>query len=923
MTASILGTSIRNIRVQELLGEGGMGDVYVGYDEKLGRRVALKALRREHRLRPEAKARLLREARILSQLDHPNICRIYDFVETGETDYLVLELIRGSSLRDVMQDDLEPRDAMQIAIQVADVLVAAHGSGVIHRDLKPENVMIAAGNQVKVLDFGIARSVNEDLSEDDDEIEPGRAREQQDRSPPRPIEGQYDDPEATTAVFSGSARAEGTGGRGETLAGFSDQHQETVAYVHTELGSIMGTIAYMSPEQARGEVVTSASDMYSFGLLLQEILTGESPYEKLSAGILLTKVAKAETLPASGLDGDLSTLIERLKSLEPGARPAAADTLERLRWIRNKPRARRRRQLRAVALAASVLVALIMSMLAFSTARARDMADREALRANQEATRANQEALRANQEAETARQVTDFLVDIFEESDPNQSRGAQITAREVLDRGAARVDELSDQPLVQGTILHSISTVYRNLGLYDDGIALAERARDVLRAELEANHPDILRIESQLGTLYRNANRFEDAEAVYSAVLDTCRERCAPDDDLFVRLCQAYGTLLVQQGRLQEAQAILEDGLAWLARQPEQPTDDERRAQAAVYEINLLHPLAFSYYSESRLDEARALHERCITLRRTAQGSDHPDLAWSLQGLALVLIQQDELEAAEPLLDEGLAIRKAVLGDDHPLVGWMLGSQLDLYVQQGRYDAAASIIEQLERFTLDPSNQAVLEANRGAIDDAMGARARANRRYDAAIASIEGAFGDEHSELAAILIRRGNHHLQWSDANAALADFRRAQGLLPAGDARPSLSGARVLIGIASAYRLQGKPSQARSLYDGALNQLQTLTDDRHSLIGMTHLGLARLALDDGRAGDAKRHALEARDHFETRLGAAHPRLAEALITLAAAHRLAGDAARADALEERARSIVRRQLGPSNPTRRAVERAQA
>ncbi len=223
-TAALLGEQIGHIRIVDVLGEGGMSTVYVGYDHKLQRKVALKAIRSEYRLREEAKARFLREARILTQLDHPHVCTIHDFIEGDDCDFLVLELIKGKNLREAMKDDLDHATKMSIAGQLLGLLVAVHGQGVIHRDLKPENVMITGSGSVKVLDFGLSRSA-EELGSTSSIAETLGLDEV-------PTEA---DPDKT---FS-SAK----GGRS--------------VYVKTKLGTVLGTIGYMSPEQARGEPATA------------------------------------------------------------------------------------------------------------------------------------------------------------------------------------------------------------------------------------------------------------------------------------------------------------------------------------------------------------------------------------------------------------------------------------------------------------------------------------------------------------------------------------------------------------------------------------------------------------------------------------------------------------------------------------------
>src|SRR4051794_3120899 len=158
------GRRLGHIRVERILGQGGMGDVYEGFDEKLARRVALKALHRDQRLDDEARARLIREARTLSQLDHPNICRIHDYIEGADADVLVLELIEGRTLQRAIEEGLSRAEKLRISQAIAEVLVVAHRFGIVHRDLKPENVMLTKTGVVKVLDFGLARWIEKQQS---------------------------------------------------------------------------------------------------------------------------------------------------------------------------------------------------------------------------------------------------------------------------------------------------------------------------------------------------------------------------------------------------------------------------------------------------------------------------------------------------------------------------------------------------------------------------------------------------------------------------------------------------------------------------------------------------------------------------------------------------------------------------------------
>lgn len=325
------GARIGRIRIEGVLGAGGMGEVYRGFDEALHRWVAVKSVRFERGFGPEVKARFVREARLLSQLDHPGICRVYDLIEGSESDFLVLELVEGPTLRGVLREGLARESALRVAEEVADALAAAHRQGIVHRDLKPENIMLTPSGAVKVLDFGIARSIG-DTPRSAEPAGPAA-------SPLPPVDGA---PETVGWDLTGSA------------AGADREYSPTT--FSTRVGTIVGTARYMSPEQAGGGLVGAASDMYSLGVVLHEMLRGADPYGGAAGPELAVKVVRAEVMPLPGLPRELAQLLAELLCLDGRGRPSADETRRRLRRVRERPQRLRRRAALIVAAAAALSV---------------------------------------------------------------------------------------------------------------------------------------------------------------------------------------------------------------------------------------------------------------------------------------------------------------------------------------------------------------------------------------------------------------------------------------------------------------------------------------------------------------------------------------------------------------------------------------
>jgi serine/threonine protein kinase len=301
------------------------------------------------------KERFLREARLLSKIGHPSICQVYDLIETPEADFLVLEYVQGRTLRQLAsEEELSFERKLAIAGKIAVALAAAHREKIVHRDLKADNVMVTPEGEVKVLDFGVARS----LSDPFESFVP---------PPHLPDPFSQDSELAETIVLEPDAL------RRQPRFRMDDTTRLT------RMGTVVGTLCVMSPEQASGQPVTAASDLFSFGILLQELFTGQPAYETAPESELIHHVVQARTRQVTGLDSDLARLIQDLQSLDPRRRPTAGETAERLRWVREKPQRQRRQRLRAAAVASAfvflLLVLAVVSWLAVTAERARREAE--------------------------------------------------------------------------------------------------------------------------------------------------------------------------------------------------------------------------------------------------------------------------------------------------------------------------------------------------------------------------------------------------------------------------------------------------------------------------------------------------------------------------------------------------------------------
>lgn len=652
-TALPSGTIVDRFRIVRRIGRGGMADVYLAEraDGQFEQRVALKVIQKGLESRPVL-LHFERERQILASARHENIARLID---GGETDhgrpYLVMEYVEGEPI-DVYCDRLKlnSRERLELFTQVTKAVDYAHRSLIVHRDIKPSNILVSRDGQVKLLDFGIARLL---------EADPGLTQ--------------------TSGDFM--------------------------------------TPAFASPEQVLGEPVTTASDVYQLGLLLFLLLTGRSPYRTEDESLPALSRAIAEDSPSRPsqalalrresagklnekevaeicasrrtslanlrreLKGDLDTIVLMALRKEPERRYGSVaelgldidDHLE-CRTIRARPDTLgyrlgkfARRHSIAVSIAAIALIAIV-ALVTFYTVQLRAERDRAA-----------EAALIAEQEAATATEISDFLVGLFRFSDPSEARGGELSLREVLDRGASRIEELQGQPLTQARLMVTIAGVYKNFGLLDEARPLAERSLHLRREELEQGHRDIAISLVEVARIEREAGHFELSGNLFGEAIEILKAGGGEPDALQALALNSLAMLYREQGHMEQAAEYHEEALAIL---------ESTRGPEHVDTAEALQNLALVYRDLDRLQEAAAMYERVLPILRRELGENHAHVGVTVNNLGLVEQDLGRLDEAEQSFRRSAQVLEAAFGADHPFVGRAIYNLGEVLLDAGRLDQA-------------------------------------------------------------------------------------------------------------------------------------------------------------------------------------------------------------------------------------------
>ena len=749
----LAGRQLGAWRLGALLGQGGMGAVYAARrcDGAFEQEAAVKVLRAGADT-PELRARFRQERQLLAALDHPAIARLLDggLSEDG-TLWFALERVESGLPITRWADEhaLALATRIDLFLEVCDAVDAAHRRLIVHRDLKPSNILVTPDGRPKLLDFGIAKLLD----------------------------------------------------------------REDAAATRT--GAQLLTPQYAAPEQILGEPPTTAVDVYALGVVLYELVTGALPHLRTtSSPVALARELARETVTAPSrraaagtprarrgaarISGDLDAIVLKALRAEPEARyrsvaELAADLRNERAGLPVAARGGARgyrvrrfvvRHRLAVAAAAAVVVALVAG-LAGTLAQARI---------------AHAERDRALAEAEKARQVAGFMTRLFQQADPARTRGASLTAREVLEAGARAIaTELGDQPEIQATLLLAIGSVERDLGGYEEARPLLERALElrerrfggdaletaealhelggldryldrlavgtqrleralaIRQSRLGREHLDVARTHAQLGILNRFAGDGDGAREHFVTAL-AIADRLGAGGDETARWLNNLGLVEADRGERVAAERAYRRSLALM----------EASAGAENPLLALpLDNLGMLLRGEERFDEALPLLERARDLVARTWGEDHAQFGTALTSLGAVYLGLERFPEALPLFERGAAVYSRALGPEHRWVAWPLTGAGDCRLALGEPRAALALFERaaaIRAAALGPDHPELAQSlgRIGLAESALGRHEHAEASHRAALAMLRRTteagstvLAEQIVDLAASLEQRG------------------------------------------------------------------------------------------------------------------------------------------------------------------------
>ncbi len=591
--------------VTRVIASGGMGTVYEAIQEQPHRSVAVKVLRHGVASR-SAMRRFAYESEVLAKLRHPGIAQVYESGThddgTGVVPFFAMEFVPDAKpiTAYAREKQLSTRDRLELFTRVCEAVHHGHLKGVIHRDLKPSNILVDGDGQVKVIDFGVARGTDCDVA---------------------------------------------------------------MTTLRTGLGRLVGTLQYMSPEQCTADPddLDTRCDVYSLGVVLFEVLSGQLPYDVGKRPVLESTRVIREQQPSrlsavvAALKGDIETIVVKALEKEPQRRYSSAAELagDIQRFLRGEAilarapslayqvRVFARRNRMAFGAMATLMVVLVAGI---------TISAWQALRATRAERLAEQRLVDAERQASIAEAVNAFLNDdLLASVDPSRTPDREITMREVLDAASERIaGEFVGEPLVEASIRATIGRTYLTLGDLEAAQPHLTAAEAIHAKRLGDDDVVTLRTRTQLGKLLSARGRFPASEALLRTTVRRQRRILGDVHPDTVAAINLLGHVLTQQGNYRAAEPLLREALKT------EPT------------FATLNNLANVLGRRGKYVKAESYYRQTLALQEPVLGTEHPDTLQVMNNLGIALWFQSRNQEAEEVFRQTLEIERRVLGDEHP-----------------------------------------------------------------------------------------------------------------------------------------------------------------------------------------------------------------------------------------------------------------
>jgi len=705
-------------QVLRLLGEGGMGVVYLAKRPDLGNHVAIKVLR-DAWLSPARRERFASEQRTLAQLHHALIAQLYDADTLPDgTPWFVMEHVEGVPLTEYCrQHNCSISERLKLFRSVCEAVQYAHGQAVIHRDLKPSNMLVKNDATVRLLDFGIAKQL-------------------------------------------------------ESL---------DVPVEQTMTGLRLMTPAYAAPEQVRGEPVGIQTDVYSLGVILYELLTGQLPFDlsnltPAEAATVITEEepgkpsARAENGNAYGSSlsktawADLDVLCLTAMHKDPLRRYRSVEALIRdldhyrdaepldarpdtLRYRTRKFIARNRRPVSAAALAATIFLALIV-FYSVRLAKARNAELSEAAR---------------------TQRIQRFMLNLFQGGDEIAGPADNLRVLTLLDRGLQEARSLDNEPAVQADLFEALGGIYQKLGKFDQADSLLGSALDQRRRLFGSDSTEVARSLVEVGLLRVDEAKLDEAVRLVRQGLEIYRPKLPADNPRVLWATTALGRVLEERGSYDAAIKVLDETVK---------LQSKSGANSPELAASMLE-LANSHFYAGHFELADALDWKLLDLHRQLNGDRHPLVSEDLINLGAIQLDRGHYREAEKFDRQALDIVQEFYGKDHPKTAAAMTLLARSLVYQKRFDEATALLQPAlairERVygTVHPSVASTLNE--------LGNTASIQGRYDAAaqyftrmIEIYRSVYGENHYLLSTAQSNLATVYLYQKDCPRAEKLFREA-----------------------------------------------------------------------------------------------------------------------------------------------------